>query len=103
MDEKKMRLALYIGGGLVLLLLIGALTGKMIAASSVCGNSVCEVGENVGNCLVDCDSICGDAICHEGENFTCKMDCANATRELPIGEWPSEGSIVFNWLSEVFE
>jgi len=60
---------------IVALAAIGILTGSAISASSVCGNKVCEVGENIGNCLEDCVSLCGDAVCHEGETLTCAQDC----------------------------
>lgn len=60
------------------LLAAGDLTGKVISASSICGNLVCEVGEGPAECPVDCVSICGDGICYGGETLTCKEDCTGA-------------------------
>lgn len=49
------------------------LTGQKIE----CGNQICEVGENVLNCAVDC-GYCGDGFCTDeiGEDISsCKADC----------------------------
>lgn len=41
----------------------------------VCGNGVCESGENAGNCSQDCGT-CGDGFCGWGEHCTnCVADC----------------------------
>jgi hypothetical protein len=45
---------------------------------AVCGNEICEAGENAETCSADCFSepICGDEICEEGEDAeTCSADC----------------------------
>jgi cysteine-rich repeat protein len=45
---------------------------------TVCGNSICEFGENSETCLTDCH--CGDGICQdsmENEN-TCSSDCKSS-------------------------
>jgi hypothetical protein len=43
----------------------------------VCGNSVCETGEDGFNCAQDCAS-CGNSVCETGENgFNCAPDCAS--------------------------
>lgn len=53
-------------------------TGRVVSASSFCGNSVCEVGEGPVDCPQDCISICGDFICQGSEAITCKQDCTGA-------------------------
>ncbi|MFO1518143.1 MAG: Calx-beta domain-containing protein [bacterium] len=43
---------------------------------AVCGNSTCETGENNTNCPADCAAVCGNAVCETGEtNATCPGDC----------------------------
>ena len=43
-----------------------------------CGNGICDAGENVFNCAADC-TVCGDAICSAGEDaFNCAADCGCA-------------------------
>jgi len=44
---------------------------------AVCGNKICESGENVNNCPQDCAGTCGDGICnpyYESRN-NCPQDC----------------------------
>ena len=44
----------------------------------ICGNMVCEAGENSTNCRADCSgiSICGDGSCGAGETCaSCRADC----------------------------
>jgi hypothetical protein len=42
----------------------------------VCGNQLCESGENALLCTVDCQPICGNAVCEPGENScSCNSDC----------------------------
>src|SRR3989338_1743251 len=44
----------------------------------LCGNSVCETGENVNNCLLDCWVCNANGVCESeiGENSnSCKVDC----------------------------
>ncbi|MDZ4256372.1 MAG: penicillin acylase family protein, partial [archaeon] len=45
----------------------------------VCGNQICEAGENSTNCPADCGTIppfCGDNACQSSEDcFTCPQDC----------------------------
>jgi hypothetical protein len=46
-------------------------------AVPVCGNGICEAGENNGNCPGDCPPpVCGNGVCEFGENsITCPADC----------------------------
>jgi hypothetical protein len=45
---------------------------------SVCGNTLCEPGENACRCAEDCDPRCDDQCCSVGEDaFTCDNDCAS--------------------------
>lgn len=45
-----------------------------------CGNSVCENGEDVNTCAVDCPAVCGDSKCEGPENAsTCPGDCGGNT------------------------
>ena len=44
----------------------------------VCGNGICETGENSNNCLGDCppNPVCGNGTCESGENLAnCPGDC----------------------------
>ncbi len=60
-----------------------ALTPEQILASvgnsPVCGNNVCESGENSNNCSADCGPpppVCGNNACESGENSNnCSLDC----------------------------
>jgi Thrombospondin type 1 domain len=50
------------------------------ACAPVCGNSVCEAGENPCNCPGDCPGscvpVCGDGVCNGTENYcNCERDC----------------------------
>jgi hypothetical protein len=102
-DNKRLKMVFVVGGALVVMLLVGSLTGHMVGGSAVCNNSVCEVGEHPGNCPEDCSTICGDSICHTSENLTCKQDCVNASEELPVDVKVVESSFVFEWLEELFD
>lgn len=47
---------------------------------AVCGNSICENGENATSCPGDCSSgpVCGNSICEQGETATsCPSDCSS--------------------------
>ena len=49
-------------------------------APATCGNLICDAGENVTNCALDCGSFpnCGNGICDEGAGegpATCALDC----------------------------
>lgn len=49
------------------------------SGANICGNLVCEAGENTDNCNVDCDTsfTCGNGLCEAGESIdTCQEDCA---------------------------
>ena len=50
----------------------------------VCGNGVCEPGEDVSNCPQDCPGYCGDGICNPYyENVSnCPQDCGEAVNFL---------------------
>jgi len=46
----------------------------------ICGNGVCELSENCGNCVQDCQSLCrcGDSWCNNGETCaSCSSDCGS--------------------------
>lgn len=48
------------------------------AQCAVCGNGVCEAGENNANCAMDCPPVivCGNGVCEAGEsNANCPADC----------------------------
>jgi hypothetical protein len=42
-----------------------------------CGNQLCEAGESMMNCTVDCrEPVCGNFVCEPGESFSnCSADC----------------------------
>ncbi len=51
---------------------------EAFGVASVCGNLICEAGEDSSNCLFDCNP-CGDGTCDAniGENpSTCSADCS---------------------------
>ena len=53
----------------------------------VCGNEICEIGENSENCSQDCGGItnCGNGVCEVGETpESCSQDCAQSHRECII-------------------
>ncbi|MBI5608003.1 MAG: hypothetical protein HY902_03915 [Deltaproteobacteria bacterium] len=54
-------------------------TADLVDPSAVCGNGVCEIGENTLNCLGDCPNPkCGNGVCEAGESAaSCTKDCAN--------------------------
>ncbi|WP_434300229.1 hypothetical protein [Corallococcus exiguus] len=44
---------------------------------AVCGDGCCAGGERSWNCALDCGSVCGDHFCNGGETAaTCRADCA---------------------------
>jgi len=56
-----------------------------VVPKAICGNGICEVGENWANCIQDCH--CGDRICQPefGEDvLTCPYDCAVAKYAPPV-------------------
>ena len=52
-------------------------TGPVSTPVPQCGNQVCEQGENMMNCTVDCrEAVCGNQVCEPGESYrTCSADC----------------------------
>jgi LysM repeat protein len=55
----------------------------------VCGDGVCEMGENTDSCAVDCAPapVCGNGVCEDGENgTTCAVDC------IPTGPYCGDGT-----------
>jgi len=49
---------------------------KAPTPSPVCGNGVCEAGEDVYNCPSDCPPVCGNMICEPSEDINnCPQDC----------------------------
>ncbi len=49
--------------------------------AGICGDGFCELGEDIGNCAVDChNNSCGDGTCDNWENdVTCPSDCQPIT------------------------
>ena len=47
------------------------------STTRICGNNICEVGENTVNCPADCvKTVCGDGACSFGETAeNCLKDC----------------------------
>ncbi|MEA1924817.1 MAG: hypothetical protein U9M95_03005, partial [Candidatus Altiarchaeota archaeon] len=58
-----------------------AVSGFHVIEGIICGNGVCQTGENCENCPADCGAcpttpVCGDASCESGENCeNCPADC----------------------------
>lgn len=53
----------------------------------VCGNNLCETGENSTNCPADCpiQPVCGNDICEAGENYqNCPTDCPRQFQQSDI-------------------
>lgn len=50
--------------------------GPTSTPPAVCGNEICESGEDSGTCSADCVPVCGNAICEPGESScSCNSDC----------------------------
>jgi len=62
----------------------------------MCGNGLCETGEDSTNCLMDCPMggpMCGNGLCETGEDATnCAMDCMMAC----AGATPGMGDLLIN-------
>jgi len=55
--------------------------------TTVCGNGICEPGEDATSCPADCAPVCGDGICGPGEDSTnCPADCAGSCCDLAPGD-----------------
>lgn len=55
----------------------------------ICGDGVCEMGENTDSCPADCapDPVCGNGVCEIGEDgTTCAVDC------VPTGPYCGDGT-----------
>lgn len=66
-------------------------------SAAVCGNTVCELGEDATSCPQDCatTSECGDGTCDQGEDAeTCPLDCSGAEGSCAgyCGSNPPDGS-----------
>jgi len=51
----------------------------------VCGNGVCEAGENITNCNIDCKKkvSCGNGVCDEKESYQiCPEDCKSGHKDF---------------------
>ncbi len=53
-----------------------------VGCAGICGDGFCELGEDIGNCAVDCNNnSCGDGTCDNWENdVTCPSDCHPITQ-----------------------
>ena len=57
---------------------VACVDGKCVdQPPTVCGNGICEVGETVDNCPIDCRGpVCGNRVCEIGETpDNCPIDC----------------------------
>ena len=87
---------------LVLIILIIAIVLTFGCDEPICGNSICETGENIQNCSIDCGNTyyCGDGICQENETYeTCSKDCGSLEPQI-FGKWysiPTPGTNYFQW------
>ncbi len=56
----------------------------------LCGNSVCDAGEDFMNCLTDCPtSNCGNSVCDAGEtSISCPPDCGTIINNYPSTDTP---------------
>lgn len=70
--------AIYMAINYISSLGVSVLTHDPPADCKICGDGVCETGEE--SCLIDCDdpSECGNGICESGEPETCGIDCGCA-------------------------
>jgi hypothetical protein len=69
--------------------------------AAVCGNGICEIGEDGVNCPGDCPAgpVCGNGVCEQGEDsVNCPGDCGGGGgpgdfifggAALPVGQQPS--------------
>jgi len=62
-------------------------------ADAVCGNDLCESGENHSTCPADCDAgpvnpVCGNDVCENGETAaSCLSDCDNGDPTCDPATW----------------
>ncbi|MFH1432101.1 MAG: DUF87 domain-containing protein [archaeon] len=61
----------------------GSSSGSTSVLKAICGNDICEFGENELNCPLDCSyHTCGNGICEPTENNdNCPLDCSSAEFE----------------------
>jgi hypothetical protein len=53
-----------------------ALGYQDVPGSSVCGDAVCDAGEDAASCPADCPDVCGDGLCTGAEDAaSCAADC----------------------------
>lgn len=70
----------------------GSNTGGMMP-NPVCGDLLCQTGENPDSCPADCKPVCGDGQCNGGEDVTsCPSDCPAVCGDGQCGGGETPGS-----------
>jgi len=75
--KAKTKISVFLSIALLISFISIFLSPKFVKSQeAVCGNGVCEAGEDVYNCPSDCPPVCGNMICEPGEDYTtCPADC----------------------------
>lgn len=61
---------------------------KQTAKSKECGDGICGLTEDYGNCELDCLETCGDGIVQEDEtNNNCRVDISSKCGDGVCDEW----------------